>query len=374
MVIAEAIRKVVKSLQREYLLWALLAGLAVLSAIHPAPIQRYPALVDWPTIAALTGLLILTTGIEASGYLGELAHRLIKSIHSERGLAVSLTSTAALLASVLTNDIALFIIVPLTLSLGRHANLPVARLVIFEAIAVNVGSTLTPIGNPQNLFLWHVSGASFFQIVWLMTPLVALLMGVLLVFVLMSFSVTPIELASGAPATHVDKKLLGVSLALYLPFIVLMDVHWSGLGVIAVFTIFLIGFRRVLAKVDWVLLVVFILMFIDLRLLAELPSVLMLFGYFDLAQPHHLFLAGVGSSQVISNVPAAILLANYSNDWRMLLYAVNVGGFGLVLGSLANVIALRLARIPGIGWSFHLYSVPFLIVAGGLTYAWLFLL
>lgn len=85
-------------------------------------------------------------------------------------------------------------------------------------------------------------------------------------------------------------------------------------------------------------------------------------------------LYGVGllASQLISNVPAAIALAEYSDNWRVLVYAVNVGGFGFMLGSLANLIALRMVAERRAWWVFHAYSLPFLVVSGLLAYALLF--
>ncbi|HEY3645087.1 MAG TPA: SLC13 family permease, partial [Gammaproteobacteria bacterium] len=139
----------------------MVCGLLLLSAWHPALIRSYPALVDWPTLSTMAGLLLLTAGIEASGFLHRFAARITQRVHDERSLALFLAGASALLAAALTNDIALFIVVPLTLTLADYAALPVARLVAFEALAVNVGSMLTPIGNPQNIFLWQSSGTRF---------------------------------------------------------------------------------------------------------------------------------------------------------------------------------------------------------------------
>ena len=143
-------------LGHEYLFWTLVGLLLVLTLSSPERVPQYPTLVDWPTIAALLGLLLVTKGIEVSGALHALAHRVLTHLQSQRALAVFLVGSAALLATVLTNDIALFILVPLTVALQRLADVPISQLVIFEALAVNVGSALSPIGNPQNLFLWQL--------------------------------------------------------------------------------------------------------------------------------------------------------------------------------------------------------------------------
>ena len=165
--------------------------------------------------------------------------------------------------------------------------------------------------------------------------------------------------------------LLYLSLALYLPFLVLADRHHAELAVALVVAIFALAHRNVLARVDWALILVFILMFIDLRLIAQHAAVRSLIEQVGLADSRRLYFAGIAASQVISNVPAAILLTEYYTDWRLIAYAVNVGGFGFVLGSLANIIALRMARDRKAWLTFHAFSMPFLLVAGGLVYLWL---
>lgn len=363
------LNRMAAGLLKDPLLLILLATLAVLTAIQPGKVASYPALVDWPTIAALTGLLVLTKGLEASGALHRLGTWLIGFMATERATALSLVLAAALLSTLLTNDVALFVVVPLTLGVCRITGMPAARLIIFEALAVNAGSALTPIGNPQNLFLWQLSGVSFTSFTLHMLPLVALLMLLLLGLTACVFGSRSVSASAEAHALPLDRRLFGVSLALYLPFLIATDWHLAGWAAGAVLAIFVLLRPGVLAQLDWGLLGVFVLMFIDLRLLAGLDAVRQLMSGLDLAQPLHLYFTGIAASQIISNVPAAIALAEYSKDWRLLAYGVNVGGFGLVLGSLANLIALRMAKDRRAWLGFHLYSLPFLALAAAVGYA-----
>jgi Na+/H+ antiporter NhaD/arsenite permease-like protein len=105
--------------------------------------------------------MLLTKGIELSGYFDVLGRKMARRFATERQLAMFMVLAAALLSTFLTNDVALFIVVPLTLTLKKWCAIPVNRLIIFEALAVNAGSLLTPIGNPQNILLWGRSGLSF---------------------------------------------------------------------------------------------------------------------------------------------------------------------------------------------------------------------
>lgn len=120
-----------------------------------------PAAIDWRTIITLSGLMMLTKGVELSGYFDVLGRKMVRRFATERKLALFMVFSAALLSTFLTNDVALFIVVPLTLTLRKLCEIPVTRLIIFEALAVNAGSLLTPIGNPQNILLWGRSGLSF---------------------------------------------------------------------------------------------------------------------------------------------------------------------------------------------------------------------
>ena len=174
------------------------------------------------------------------------------------------------------------------------------------------------------------------------------------------------------PPAPLDRPLLWLSLALYLPFLVVTDMRHAEWAVLAVLLIFMALHVRVLTMLDWGLLLVFVLMFIDLRLLAGLGSVQNTLRGLGLEQPLDLYLSSMAASQIVSNVPAAIALAEYSNNWRVMAYCVNVGGFGLMVGSMANLIALRMSGDRQAWLVSHAYSIPFLGIGAAVAYALLF--
>ena len=362
-----------RAVRADRLLQILLAALIVLTFISGKPARSFAGLVDWPTIAALAGLLALTKGLELSGALAWLGHRLIAAMATERRAALVLVLASTLLSTVLTNDVALFVVVPLTLGVCKLTGMAAARLIVFEALAVNAGSMLTPIGNPQNLFLWQLAHVPFGQFILHMLPLALILTLLLLGLTAFSFPARKITVADDAAHGTLDRRLLWASLGVYIPFLVATDMHLAGWALLAVLVLMALLRPAVLARLDWGLLLVFVLMFIDLRLVAGLPSIKSAMVQLGLEQPAHLYFAGIAASQVISNVPAAIALAAYSQDWKVIAYAVSVGGFGTAVGSLANLIALRMVK-EGRAWAlFHLYAVPSLLVATGIGYALLFL-
>nr|WP_246089064.1 SLC13 family permease [Paraburkholderia guartelaensis] len=347
----------------EPVLAILVVAFVALQIYAPRPIASLPALVDWQTVMTLAGLLILTKGIEYSGLLTWLAHKLVHHIHSERGLALLLVALAAVLAMIVTNDVALFVVVPLVLSLHKLTPLPLKRLVIVIALAVNAGSVLTPLGNPQNLFLWQVSGVSFGYFVVGLAPLCALLMAMLILLAAFLFKATPLDLSKDAAPQPVDRALASVAALLFVAFVLLADAHHAGVALAAVAAGFVVWRIRIVLKIDWLLLLIFVLMFIVLRSVAALPGIHHALTSLSLQTPMRAFAAGAVLSQVISNVPAAIVLAGFTHDWRALAFGVSVGGFGVAIGSLANLIAVRLSGQRGVWLLFHLIAVPFWIVA-----------
>nr|WP_232509309.1 MULTISPECIES: SLC13 family permease [Mycetohabitans] len=350
-------------LAKEPILATLVTAFALLQCVHPQPWRTMPARVDWQTVMTLAGLLMLTKAVEYSGFLTWASHRLVRRIRSERGLAVLLVLLAAGLSTLLTNDVALFVIVPLMLSLHALVPLPVGRLVVLVALAVNAGSILTPFGSPQNLFLWQRSGESFVAFIVALAPLCAALMAVLVALTLVTCRARPLDLSRDPLPGTLDRPLFCAAAASFAGFVALADAHHAGIG-LALVALGLGAWRRdIVMRIDWLLLLIFVLMFIVLRSAALLPIVHRLLADADLTRPGPAYLAGALVSQLISNVPAAIILAEYSQDWRALAFGVSVGGFGIAIGSLANLIAMRLVGSHGSWWYFHVISLPFYVLA-----------
>lgn len=350
-------------LAADLLLMGLLAMTPVMLWLRPAPVGTLAALVDWKTVTALGGLMILSRGLEVSGAMDRAARAVIARLHSTRGLALLLVLFAACLSAVVTNDVALFVTVPLTLGLARRVALPVGRLVIFQALAVNAGSALSPVGNPQNLFLWQLSGLGFWEFGLAMLPLAAAMLALVLALIPLAFARGALALPQPLPPPQpVQRRLMWVSLVTYPLFLGAVNAGLAVAGAGLIVAAFALAFANVLRQVDWALLLVFVLMFVNLGLLGQVPAIASLVaGQMDGAAS--VLALGAGLSQIMSNVPATIFLAPFTEDWRALAWGVNLGGFGLAIGSLANLIALRLVPVPGIWRDFHIWSVPMLIAS-----------
>ena len=148
---------------------------------------------------------------------------------------------------------------------------------------------------------------------------------------------------------------------LFAAFVLLADAHHPLPGLLAVAIVLLVAKRDAVLKIDWLLLLIFVLMFVVLR--SALPVIHDTIAHANLDSPLRIFAAGAVLSQGISNVPAAILLSEFTHDWRALAFGVSVGGFGFAIGSLANLIAVRLAKEPRMWLPFHLVSIPFALAS-----------
>jgi Na+/H+ antiporter NhaD/arsenite permease-like protein len=356
-------------LKHEWLL-LLFAALTVLLAVaDPQPLTTYQRWLQLPTLCGLLGLLIAIQGIRDSGLVQRMAGATVARMHSLRGVGLLLVSMTAVLSTVLTNDVSLFLIVPLTVAIGSMSNLPVLRMAVLEALAVNAGSTLSPIGNPQNLLIWQHAQLPFLQFAGSMFPAAAAMFVLLAALTWVWLPGDRVELH----ANEIDGHPVSVSLALLslvsLAMMVLMMEHGHApLGAALLVLPFALFSWRSLMRIDWLLMATFAAIFLGLGHFAALPIIDHALGHIDFNQPLEVYLSGILSSQLISNVPATVLLLDRAPDAMALAVAVNVGGFGVVVGSLANLIALRLAKQPHAMRLFHAVSIPFLLVCAPVVY------
>lgn len=349
---------VIRSLVFERLLLvasALLAAVALLSG-RVAP-REIPALLD---LRLLSLFLVLTIAVEL-GKASDLFDRLVAAVaarvRTARGLALGMVAVSGALAAVLTNDVALFLVVPFTMLFRRVTDLELAPLVVLEVAGANVLGCVSPLGNPQNLFLYTRGGFSPASFFGAQLPWTAAAAGLLVAAVP---ALVP-RRALAAPAAlvfDVHPGLAGACLGLLAAEVASLfgavD-HRIPLALAALGAVLL---GRRLLETDFSLVLVFAFLFVGIaglergRLYQTLDPV-RLFGH----QSRGLVLSGALLSQLVSNVPAAMLLAPAAATaagFRALLYGVNAGGCGTPISSLANLIGAQLfvreGGRPGAFW------------------------
>ncbi|GLQ89714.1 SLC13 family permease [Dyella flagellata] len=356
-------------LKHEFLLLLFTALTVVLACIDPQPWSRHQVWLQLPTLCGLLGLMISIQGIRDSGLVQRVAGLLVARMHSLRGVGLLLVSMTAVLSMVLTNDVSLFLMVPLTLAIGGMSNLPILRMAVLEALAVNAGSTLSPIGNPQNLLIWQHAAMPFFRFVAGLFPTAAVMFVLVATLTWCWMPKERVELQAEKFDGHRISAPMAMFSVLALALMVaMMESGHAPLGALLLVIPFALWSWPTLKHVDWLLMATFAAIFLGLGHFAALPVVDHVLGKIDFKQPLTLYLGGIVSSQLISNVPATVLLLDRAPDAIALAIAVNVGGFGVAIGSLANLIALRLAKQPHGMRLFHQVSLPFLLLCAMLVY------
>ncbi len=300
-----------------------------------------------------------------SGVFSRVAPKLILiSRGSEARLSIISAVVVAASSAIIMNDTAMFIFIPLLVTISRIAGINRSRLVVTAAIAANVGSALTPIGNPQNIIIWRNYGVPFHEFIAGMTPYVIGWVGLLALFVGLTCRGGEVS-APVMPKVRVKKGLLAASTALLAVDVALSQLNHPFIALaLTIATLSVIG-REAVKSLDIALIAVFTLIFIDFK---EVASLLIAAGaHIPTGSSLIVTASSALISQLISNVPATVLMTSLTPkpSWLPLSVGVNVGGTGLIIGSLANFIAARLAGV-GIR-EFHKYSLPYFTAALGLT-------
>lgn len=272
----------------------------------------------------LYALFISVKGLQQSGIINALSRNLEKG----RFIPLKLILAAFFLSMLVTNDVALIILVPLTLELSVDRK---DLLVIGEALAVNGGSALTPFGNPQNLFIYWFYHLDFISFITTIRPFTGIF---LVVMAAMSLTIHVKKSPGPISGQAIDKKGAVIhSLLLVLTLLIVLHV------LPAFMVLIIIGygllFDRQALRVDYALLASFFFFF---GLADNMKTMLAA----EIQHSSHIFIISALASQVISNVPAALLFAKFTNNWQALLWGTSVGGFGSLFGSLANLIAYKL--------------------------------
>ncbi|MEA2491050.1 MAG: hypothetical protein QOH21_2842 [Acidobacteriota bacterium] len=315
--------------------------------------------IDVDLLLVLFALLITVEILRASGWLEHLVAKSARRFRSSRGFAIALVAFSGLLACLVTNDVTLFVVIPFTIIAGRMTDFDVEDAVILEIVAANLIGCLTPLGNPQNLFIFHRSGWSAAHFIATMAPFVVWsAIGLLGAVFLLKPSRQLADTEAALPPRHDRAALAGaICFALVLLEVARLTSAWpAAIAALIAGSIFL---RRRLFTIDFSIVPLFFFAFIVVEGLRG----------FSWTFPANLYATGIGLSQIISNVPATVLLSSFTSDWRELLYSVNAGGCGTIIASLANLLGWRIyvresGREPHFFRRLTAINVAFLVWAG----------
>lgn len=311
--------------------------LAILSSFISIPKMSY---IDFNVLILLFNLMVVVAAFKELKVLDSIAIGLLKRCNTYTSISLALVFITFISSMIVTNDVALITFVPLSIVIVRKANINVLKIVIFQTLAANLGSSFTPMGNPQNLFIYsfyNLSPIDFFKIT---LPIVIL---AVLFLVLLVFKDKKMNLSLDLEDVKIDNKR-DVYLFGGLFLIILLSVfHVIDYKVTFLITIVMVLIlnKKLFSQVDYSLLITFIGFFIFVGNISTM-DVVKNFMEGILNSPKSTFLASVLSSQVISNVPATMLLSGFTDHFKELLLGVNIGGMGTLIASLASVISYKI--------------------------------
>lgn len=343
--------------------------LAAVSAFFVRPDAAYAGYIDWQTLGLLFSLMAVMAGLREIGVFARLGGMLLKVVRTTRQLACVLVMLCFFTSMLITNDVALITFVPFALTVLKLAGMDkqVIPVVVLQTIAANLGSMATPIGNPQNLYLYSQSGMAFGPFFLLMLPYTAISLVLLL---LCLFVIPKRALDSSALAAEETDRIPAGKVAAYAVLFVLgvlsvaKIVPWTALLVIVLIAVLILD-RKVLLKVDYALLVTFAGFFVFIGNLGRIDAFRQVVERLISGRE---VLLSVAVSQVLSNVPTALLLSGFSNNWPALILGTNLGGLGTLIASMASLISYKLLakEHPALKGKyllqFTIYNIGFLIV------------
>lgn len=324
---------------------------AGLTALFVPPDREYLGYYDIKTLVCLFSVLAVVFALRDAELFSVLSQRLVRTFHTVRSVAAAMVVITMFGSMLLTNDTALLTFLPLswfvlrTTGQEKHG----ALLFILQNCAANLCGMITPFGNPQNLYLFSFYNISIGEFLLIMLP-PFLLSALLILACCLVFPKEELEIPE--TVSEIDRRRAVEYILLFcLAVSMVLRVVPYGVGAAVITGCLLVLDRHALKSVDWGLLATFAAFFTFSGNLARMEEVRTLFS--ELLD-HGTMLVAALTSQIISNVPAAILLSRFTADYKGLLVGVNIGGAGTLVASLASLITFReyTKYMPGQGGRF----------------------
>lgn len=324
---------------RKNIVLSVAATAAVLTMCIVPPDAQYASYFDWKTLTCLFCVLAVVCALKNIRFFTILARKIVDSTGNLRTTVLTLVYITFIGSMLIANDMALLTFLPLGYfvlsSTGKEKYM--AFVFILQNIAANLGGMLTPFGNPQNLYIYtkfQIPTVEFMSIMLLpFLAAIALVTICCFFFPKESLSITePCE--SRLPV----KRTLVYLILFALSIVIVFRIIPYQIGLILIPAVLFWMDRKALKMVDYPLLLTFVCFFIFSGNLARVPAVNELFS--TLLEKNTLLVSAF-SCQIISNVPSAILLSQFTGDYQSLLLGVNIGGTGTIIASLASLITLR---------------------------------
>lgn len=327
---------IVPFLKKEAVL-VIAACLAIATSFVATPKMEY---IDFKVLVLLFNLMIVVAAFKELQVLDSIATSLLSKCTSYRSICYTLVFITFFSSMLVTNDVALITFVPLTLIIGNKAKIDTLKIIVFETLAANLGSALTPMGNPQNLFIYsffNITPSEFFKIT---LPMVILAIVFLIAIMIkgkkdtLAFTISDIKITN-------KKQVMFYSVLLIIILLSVFHVIDYRIAFLCTLVVVLLINRKLFSNVDYSLLLTFVAFFIFIGNISSMESVKNIMGNI-LSSGESTYISSILASQAISNVPATMLISGFTPFYKELLMGVNIGGMGTLIASLASVISYKL--------------------------------
>ncbi len=313
---------------------------ALFTCFFVPPDGAYLSYLDFRTLSLLYCLMTVVNGLRQAGLFSHLAHSLCEKAANLRAIAILLVLLCFFTSMLITNDVALLTFVPfavVVMGMAHHQK-ELIHVVVLQTVAANLGSMLTPVGNPQNLYLYSFYDMSFGEFLRITFPVWAVSL-ILLLLSCMIFRKDRLDVFLGEePGVERAPVLIYAALFFVCLLVVLRIIPWYAMLAIIIGALLFYD-RKLLLKADFMLLLTFVAFFVFSGNLARIEAVSSALR--NLLNSRE-YLVSLLTSQIISNVPAALLLSGFTGQSHALLLGVKIGGLGTPIASLASLISMKL--------------------------------
>lgn len=335
--------KLLKFIRSEIVLF-ISAVLAVVSLFIIPPDREYAGYINYKTICILFALMAVMEGFKKTGVFSTVSGILLERAKGIRTVVLILVYLCFFLSMFITNDVSLITFVPLSIAVLSMAGESVKKrllvpVIVIQTVAANLGSMLFPMGNPQNLYLYGISGMKLWKFILLLLPYTGIAFAVITLWSVFICKNVSSEIKIPQTERNLSLRQINIYSGLFVICVLSVAgiVHYI-VAMVFVVAVILICDRKIFRTIDYSLLLTFIFLFVFIGNMGRVDAV---DSFLKGITNGNEFIVSVLASQIISNVPCAILLSGFTDNYQALIAGTNIGGLGTLIASMASLISFK---------------------------------
>lgn len=335
--------KLLKFIRSEIVLF-ISAVLAVVSVFIIPPDREYAGYINYKTICILFALMAVMEGFKKTGVFSTVSGILLERAKGIRTVVLILVYLCFFLSMFITNDVSLITFVPLSIAVLSMAGESVKKrllvpVIVIQTVAANLGSMIFPMGNPQNLYLYGISGMKLWKFILLLLPYTGIAFAVITLWSVFICKNVSSEIKIPQTERNLSLRQINIYSGLFVICVLSVAgiVHYI-VAMVFVVAVILICDRKIFRTIDYSLLLTFIFLFVFIGNMGRVDAV---DNFLKGITNGNEFIVSVLASQIISNVPCAILLSGFTDNYQALIAGTNIGGLGTLIASMASLISFK---------------------------------